>query len=44
MWNRIKKLAGLSKVKTDDMVIVTEEGEITDPQKQAEFMNTLNER
>ena len=39
MWNRIKKLAGMSKLKTEDMLIKGEDGDITDPAKLATFMN-----
>ena len=39
MWNRIKKLAGTSKVKTEDMIIKHEGEEIKDPAQLSEFMN-----
>ena len=39
-WGRVKKLAGLSKVKGDDMVIMTEDGkELSKSEELAEFMN-----
>ena len=39
MWNRIKKLAGMAKVKTEDMVILADGEEMKDPEKLLEFMN-----
>ena len=39
MWARVKKVAGMTKTKTEDMTIMTDEGELSSPKALADFMN-----
>ena len=39
MWARVKKVAGMTSTKTEDMTIKTEDGEISSPKALADFMN-----
>ena len=39
MWARIKKAAGMTKLTTEEMTIMTNDGELTDPKDLSDFMN-----